>query len=205
MYKVEVEIRYEKPVLASSGGTAMNNKQKENKPMMPIAMDNHNQPPSQQSSEKIYQPLIPPRPTKSKKSQPTKTWPLGQEALGQTWLIIQRVSTRLSGRMMRTISTSRWSLERAYQPLSFHAEGGHQHLQNYPNHHLYMNWTMTLLTVLNTCMLCVLCVAMHDAWVVYCTLFVSTCVVLLKFPLHEYVHAALTAFFSGCSSGYNYI
>ncbi len=55
--KEEVEIRYEKPVLiALSGGTA---KPKEKKPMMPIAMDDHTQPPSQQSSEKIYQPLIP--------------------------------------------------------------------------------------------------------------------------------------------------
>ncbi len=58
MYKEDVEIRYEKPVLASSGGTA---KPKKKKPMMPIAMDNHTQPPSQQSSEKIYQPLIPPK------------------------------------------------------------------------------------------------------------------------------------------------
>ncbi len=55
--KEEVEIRYEKPVLASSGGTA---KPKNKKPMMPIATDNHTQP-SQQSSEKIYQPLIPPK------------------------------------------------------------------------------------------------------------------------------------------------
>ncbi len=57
--KDEVEIRYEKPVLASSGETATNTKPKEKKPMMPIATDNHTQPPSQQSSEKIYQPLIP--------------------------------------------------------------------------------------------------------------------------------------------------
>ncbi len=57
--KEEVDVRYEKPVLASSGGTATNTKPKKKKPMMPIAMDNHTQPPSQQSSEKIYQPLIP--------------------------------------------------------------------------------------------------------------------------------------------------
>ncbi len=109
VYKEEVEIRYEKPVLASSGGTATNKKQKEEKPMMLIAT-----PPSlhrQQSSEKIYQPLILPRPTKNKKSQPTKTWPLRQETLGQTWLIIQRDSTSQSGRMMRTISTSPCRLE----------------------------------------------------------------------------------------------
>ncbi len=74
--------------------------------MMPIATDNHTQSPSQQSSEKIYQP---PRPT-NKKSQPTKTWPLRQETLGQR-LIIQRVSTILLRRMMRTVSTSHWSLE----------------------------------------------------------------------------------------------
>ncbi len=49
-YKVEVEIRYKKPVLASSGGSATNKKQK------PIAS-----PPIKQSSEKIYQPLIPPK------------------------------------------------------------------------------------------------------------------------------------------------
>ena len=61
VYKEDVEIRYEKPVLALSGGTAMNTKPKKKKPMMPIAMDNHTQPPSQQSSEKIYQPLIPPK------------------------------------------------------------------------------------------------------------------------------------------------
>ncbi len=59
VYKEDVEIRYEKPVLALSGGTAMNTKPKKKKPMMPIAIDNHNQPPSKQSSEKIYQPLIP--------------------------------------------------------------------------------------------------------------------------------------------------
>ncbi len=58
VYKEEVEIKYEKPVLASNGETA---KQKEKKPMMPIATDNLTQPPSQQSSEKIYQPLIPPK------------------------------------------------------------------------------------------------------------------------------------------------
>ncbi len=56
MYKEDVD---EKPVLALSGGTAMSTKPKEKKPMMPIAIDNHTQPPSQQSSEKIYQPLIP--------------------------------------------------------------------------------------------------------------------------------------------------
>ncbi len=56
VYKEEVEIRYEKPVLASSGGTATNN---EKTTMMLVATDNHTQPPSQQSSEKIYQPLIP--------------------------------------------------------------------------------------------------------------------------------------------------
>ena len=59
-YKEEVDIRYEKPVLASSGGTAMEKKQREEKPMMPIATPPITQP-SQQSSEKIYQPLIPPK------------------------------------------------------------------------------------------------------------------------------------------------
>ncbi|XP_064392937.1 phosphatidylinositol phosphatase PTPRQ-like isoform X2 [Halichondria panicea] len=60
VYKEEVEIRYEKPVLASSGGTATNKKQKEEKPMMLIASPSITQP-GQQSSEKIYQPLIPPK------------------------------------------------------------------------------------------------------------------------------------------------
>ncbi len=59
VYKEEVDIRYEKPVLASRG-IATNKKQREKKPMMPIAT-----PPiiqsGQQSSEKIYQPLIPPK------------------------------------------------------------------------------------------------------------------------------------------------
>ncbi len=60
VYKEEVEIRYEKPVLASSGGSATNKKQREKKPMMPIATPPITQP-GQQSSEKIYQPLIPPK------------------------------------------------------------------------------------------------------------------------------------------------
>ena len=60
VYKEEVEIRYEKPVLASSGGTATNKKQREKKPMMLIATPPITQP-GQQSSEKIYQPLIPPK------------------------------------------------------------------------------------------------------------------------------------------------
>ena len=60
VYKEEVEIRYEKPVLASSGGTATNKKQREKKPMMLIASPSITQP-GQQSSEKIYQPLIPPK------------------------------------------------------------------------------------------------------------------------------------------------
>ncbi len=60
VYKEEVDIRYEKPVLASSEGTATNKKQKEEKPMMLIATP-PNTPPSQQSSEKIYQPLISPK------------------------------------------------------------------------------------------------------------------------------------------------
>ncbi|XP_064392916.1 phosphatidylinositol phosphatase PTPRQ-like isoform X3 [Halichondria panicea] len=60
VYKEEVELRYEKPVLASSGGTATNKKQREKKPMMLIASPSITQP-GQQSSEKIYQPLIPPK------------------------------------------------------------------------------------------------------------------------------------------------
>ncbi len=59
VYKEEVDIRYEKPVLASRG-IAMNKKQREKKPMMLIATPPITQP-SQQSSEKIYQPLIPPK------------------------------------------------------------------------------------------------------------------------------------------------
>ncbi len=47
-YKEEVDIRYE------------NKKQREKKPMMPIATPPITQP-GQQSSEKIYQPLIPPK------------------------------------------------------------------------------------------------------------------------------------------------
>ncbi|XP_064392934.1 uncharacterized protein LOC135340513 [Halichondria panicea] len=59
-YKEEVNVRYEKPVLASSGGIAMNKKQREKKPMMLIATPPITQP-GQQSGEKIYQPLIPPK------------------------------------------------------------------------------------------------------------------------------------------------
>ena len=60
-----------------------------------------------------------------------------------------------------------------------------------------------LLTVLNTCMLCVLCVAMMPEW--FCTLliycFYVCCLALIS---TNEIHAALTAVFSGCSSGYIY-
>ncbi len=122
---------------------------------MPIALDNHTQPPSQQCSEKIYQPLIP---SKTYKSQPTKTWPLRQNTLGQR-LIIQRVSTILSRRMMRTVSTSHWILEgvghlRRGRTNHWASRG---RTPNYSNHHPYMNWTMTLLTLLNTLLMCFVC------------------------------------------------
>ncbi len=59
VYKEEVDVRYEKPMLALRG-IAMNKKQREKKPMMLIATPPITQP-GQQSNEKIYHPLIPPK------------------------------------------------------------------------------------------------------------------------------------------------
>ncbi len=126
MYKIEVEIRYEKPVLASSGGTATNNEQKENKPMMPIAMDNHTQPLSQQSSEKIYQPLIPP---KTYKEQEVSAY---QDLAFETRGTGTDVADNSEGQYVLIRKNDEYeplefggggaSQEGAYQPLSFQRE-----------------------------------------------------------------------------------
>ncbi len=124
MYKVEVEIRYyRKPVLASSGGTAMNTKPKKKKPMMPIAMDNHTQPPSQQSSEKIYQPLIPPKTYKKQEVSAYQDLAFGTRGTGTD------VADNSEGQYGKNdeyesleFGGGGASQEGAYQPLSFQRE-----------------------------------------------------------------------------------
>ncbi len=116
VYKEEVDIQYERPVLASSGGTAANKKQREKKPMMPIATPPITQP-GQQSSEKIYQPLIPPKTYKE------------QEVSAYQNLAFE---TRDAGTDMANHSEGQYepirknNEDNQYEPLSFGGGGGSQ-------------------------------------------------------------------------------
>ncbi len=156
VYKEDVEIRYEKPVLASSGRTATNNKQKEKKPMMPIAMDNHTQPPSQQSSEKIYQPLIPP---KTYKEQEVSAY---QDLAFETRDTETNVADNSEGQyepIRKNDEDNQYeplefggggaSQEGAYQPLSFQREdtNTYETIQTIQTTTRTWNFTITLLTV----------------------------------------------------------
>ncbi len=101
-YKEEVGIRYEK---------SANKKQREKKPMMPIATPPITQP-GQQSSEKIYQPLIPPKTYKEQEVSAYQDLAFATRDAGTD------VAYNSGGqyepirkRMMRTISTSPCRLE----------------------------------------------------------------------------------------------
>ena len=121
VYKEEVEVRYEKPVPASSGGTTTNTKPKQKKPMMPIAKDNHTQPPSKQSREKIHQPMIP---SKTYKKQEVLTRDAGRGVAKNSKGHCEPIRKNDEDNQYEPLEFGGGgaSQEGAYQPLSFQRE-----------------------------------------------------------------------------------
>ncbi len=136
VYKEEVEVRYEKPVLALSGGTAMNTKPKK-KPMMPIATDNHT-PPSQQSSEKIHQPMIP---SKTYKKQEVSTRDAGRGVAKNSKGHCEPIRKNDEDIHYEPLEFGGCgaSQEGAYQPLSFQREDANTYETIQTTTRIYMN------------------------------------------------------------------